>query len=103
MEYISKVSSILKIKEKGNEYHEVFQSVEQLLEENRSLRKEQMKNEANLKQMILAGKFKGNNSHTSHGEKSTLPLYGNCFSVVLFYLEDIVSTLTLVFTYGLFL
>lgn len=93
MEYISKVSSILKINKKGNEYHEVFQSVEQLLEENRSLRKEQIKNEANLKQMLLAGKFKGNNGHTSQKAKSSLPLYGNCFCVILFYLEDISTVL----------
>ncbi len=91
MEYINKVSSILNIKEKGNEYHTVFQSVEQLLEENRFLKKEQMKNEASLKQMLLVAKFKGNSVLVK--SEGVLAFSGNHFAVMIFCLEDISALL----------
>lgn len=88
-EYLEKVTSILKLEPQENEYRSLFQSVEQLLTENRSLKYEQSEKGAFLRQILLKGIFKGDAASVLQGDEYGITFPGAYFSVITFYLDDI--------------
>lgn len=88
-EYLNKVTSILNVEPSDNEYQSLFRSVEQLLTENRTLKRDQNEKEIYMRQMVLAGILKGDTSFVEQLDKYNVQFPGVYFAVITFYLDDV--------------
>ncbi len=87
--YIKMMSSVLNVDSTDNEYQSLFASLEKVLGENRSLRREQIQKDEYLRRMLLSRIVKGDMTAFSEIVKYNINFSLSYFAVITFYLENI--------------
>ena len=87
--YIKMMSSVLNVDSTDNEYQSLFASLEKVLGENRSLRREQIQKDEYLRRMLLSRIIKGDMTAFSEIVKYNISFSLPCFAVITFYLENV--------------